>query len=147
MTVVGTASLEAERDALKKDRLTALLLAEKRRRAVVAGNDAAKVEAVDPTETADLLKEVYKRADITKPRNMVGMAKDLPGAEMQALLLANISVNEDSMRALALARGVVVRDYLAQRNLPTDRLFLGAAKTVAPSADWQPRADLTLNSQ
>jgi hypothetical protein len=94
-----------------------------------------------------LLKEVYKRADMTKPRNVVGMAKDLPTADMQALLLANISVNEDSMRALALARGVVVRDYLAARNLPTDRLFVGAAKIVAPSADWQPRADLTLNSQ
>jgi hypothetical protein len=65
---------------------------------------------------------------------------------MQALLLANISVNEDSMRELALARGVAVRDYLASRNLPADRLFLGAAKTVAPSADWKPRADLTLNN-
>ncbi|MFM2050133.1 MAG: hypothetical protein RL682_624 [Pseudomonadota bacterium] len=147
MTVVGTASLEAERDALKKDRLTALLLTEKRRRAVVAGQDATTVVAVSPTEATDLLKEVYKRADMTKPRNVVGMAKDLPTADMQALLLANISVNEDSMRALALARGVVVRDYLAARNLPTDRLFVGAAKTVAPSADWQPRADLTLNSQ
>jgi hypothetical protein len=147
MTVVGTASLEAERDALKKDRLTALLLTEKRRRTVVAGQDATTVVAVSPTEAADLLKEVYKRADMTKPRNVVGMAKDLPTADMQALLLANISVNEDSMRALALARGVVVRDYLAARNLPTDRLFVGAAKIVAPSADWQPRADLTLNSQ
>ncbi|MEY4344908.1 MAG: hypothetical protein RL032_740 [Pseudomonadota bacterium] len=147
MTVVGTASLEAERDALKKDRLTALLLTEKRRRAVVAGQDASTVVTVSPTEAADLLKEVYKRADMTKPRNVVGMAKDLPSADMQALLLANISVNEDSMRALALARGVVVRDYLAARNLPTDRLFVGAAKTVAPSADWQPHADLTLNSQ
>ena len=146
MTVVGTASLEAERDALKKDRLTGLLLTEKRRRAVVAGQDAATVNAVDPTETADLLKEVYKRADITKPRNIVGMAKDLPTADMQALLLANISVNEDSMRELAMARGVVVRDYLATRDVPADRLFLGAAKTVAPSADWQPRADLTLNA-
>jgi stage V sporulation protein SpoVS len=116
MTIVGTASLEAERDALKKDQLNASLLSEKRRRAVVAGQDAATVVAEDP-------------------------------AEMQALLLANISVNEDSVRALALARGVVVRDYLAARNVPTDRLFLGAAKTVAPSADWQPRADLTLNSQ
>jgi hypothetical protein len=146
MTVVGTASLDAERDALKKDRLIALLLAEKRRRAVVAGQDAASVNAVDAAETADLLKEVYKRADISKPRNIVGMAKDLPTADMQALLLANISVNEDSMRELALARGVAVRDYLATRNLPADRLFLGAAKTVAPSADWKPRADLTLNN-
>jgi hypothetical protein len=147
MTVVGTASLEVEREALKKDRLAALLLTEKRRRAVVAGQDGAKVSALDSIEIPDLVAEVYKRADIKKPRNVVGMAKDLPTAEMEALLLSNISVDEDSMRALALARAVVVRDYLVERNLPTDRLFVGAAKTVPASADWQPRADLTLNGQ
>lgn len=147
MTVVGTASLEVEREALKKDRLAALLLTEKRRRAVVARQDGARVSALDSTEIPDLVAEVYKRADIKKPRNVVGMAKDLPTAEMEALLLSNISVDEDSMRALALARAVVVRDYLVERNLPTDRLFVGAAKTVPASADWQPRADLTLNGQ
>jgi hypothetical protein len=147
MTVVGTASLEVERDALKKDRLAELLLTEKRRRAVVAGQDGAKVSALDPTEIPDLVTEVYKRAAIKKPRNVVGMAKDLPIAEMEALLLSNMSVDEDSMRALALARGVVVRDYLVERNLPIDRLFVGAAKTVPSSADWQPRADLTLTGQ
>ena len=147
LTVQGTASLDAERDALKRERLTGLVLAEKRRRAAVAGQDTAAVAGVSDTEYPVLLKEVYKRADITKPRNLVGMAKDLPQSEMEALLLANIGVNDDAMRALALNRGVAVRDYLAAQKVESDRLFLGAAKTVLPQTDWRPRAELSLTSR
>ncbi len=65
---------------------------------------------------------------------------------MEALLLANIPVTEDAMRELALQRGVAVKDYLASRQLPVERLFLGAAKPVAPDPKWTPRAELTLAS-
>ena len=81
---------------------------------------------------------------MAKPRNLVGMAKDLPLSEMEALLLASIPVSEEAIRALALARGVAVRDYLASRQLPQDRLFLGAAHVVPTQPSWQPRAELTL---
>lgn len=143
VTVVGTASLDAERDALKRERLKTLMLAEKRRRAVVTGQDAATVgNVVSAEEYPTLLKDVYRRADIAKPRNLIGLAKDIPQAEMEALLLASITVNEDAMRALAVQRGVVVKDYLASRKLASERLFLGAARTVAPEGDWKPRAEL-----
>jgi len=147
VTVLGTASLEAEREALKRERLRGLLLAEKRRQAAVAGQDTATVTAVTDAEYPALLKEVYRRADITKPRNMVGFAKTLPAPEMEALLLASIGVNEDVMRELALSRGVAVRDYLAAKQLESERLFLGAAKTVPPQTDWRPRAELSLTSR
>jgi hypothetical protein len=150
MTVVGTASLELERDALKTQKLAEQLLAEKRRRAVVSGQGASTVTPVESTEAEALLKAVYKRADIPKPRNMLGLTKDIPLAEMEGLLKANIPVNEDSMRELALQRSVVVKDYLASRQLPTERLFLGAVKTVNPKATeesaWKPRAELSLTS-
>jgi hypothetical protein len=143
VTVVGTASLEAERDALKRERLKTLMLAEKRRRAVVTGQDAATVgNAVSEEEYPTLLKDVYRRADIAKPRNLIGLAKDIPQAEMEALLLASITVNEDAMRALAVQRGVVVKDYLASHQVASERLFLGAARTVATGGDWKPRAEL-----
>ena len=147
LTVQGIASLEAERDALKRERLTGLVLAEKRRRAAVAGQDTAAVAGVAEAEYPALLKEVYKRSDITKPRNLVGMAKDLPQGEMEALLLAHIGVNDDAMRELALNRGVTVRDYLATQKVESERLFLGAAKTLAPTGDWKPRAELNLTSR
>jgi hypothetical protein len=151
MTVVGTSSLEVEREAVKSERLKTMLLAEKRRRAVVSGGNAAAVQALDASESAALLRAVYRRADITKPRNLVGLAKDIPEAEMEALLKANMSVNEDAMRELALQRGVVVKDYLASRQLPAERLFLGAAKAVKPDASadavWKPSAELSLTQR
>ncbi|MFM2274354.1 MAG: hypothetical protein RL211_226 [Pseudomonadota bacterium] len=144
MTVVGASSLELERDGYKRERLKSLLLAEKRRAAVVTGQNAAAVAAVGDAEAPALLKEVYKRADIPKPRNLIGIAKDIPPAEMEALLLAGINVTQDVMRELAVQRGVVVKDYLATKQLPVERLFLGAAKPVAADGKWTPRADLSL---
>ena len=146
MTVVGTASLDAEREATKRERLQALLRAEKRRALATSGAaaDAAAPVVVSEAELPALLKEVYKRADITKPRNLVGLAKDLPVEEMEALLLANIPVTEDTMRELALQRGIAVKDYLGSRQLPVERLFLGAVKPAANDPQWSPRAELSL---
>lgn len=38
-------------------------------------------------------------------------------------------------------------DCLAGQKLPMERLFLGAAKTVTPNANWQPQAELNLAAQ
>jgi hypothetical protein len=149
MTVVGTASLEAEREAYKKERLRALLVAEKRR-GMLAGNasaaEAGATLTISDAEAPALLKEVYKRADITKPRNLAGVAQDIPLPEMEALLLANIDVTEDAIRQLAVQRGVAVKDYLSGQKLPVERLFLGAVKPVANDPKWTPRAELNLGN-
>jgi hypothetical protein len=75
---------------------------------------------------------------------LLGLVKDIPVEEMQALLLANLPAGEDAMRELALQRGLAVRDYLATQNLTTDRLFLGQPKTVSSEENWSPRAQLSL---
>lgn len=145
MTVVGTASLDVEREGFKREQLQALLLAEKRR-ATSTPTDA-NTPAVTSQEYPLLLKAVYKRADFPKPRNLIGMAKDLPAPEMEALLLTNLPASETTMQDLAVKRGVVVRDYLASLKLPLERLFLGAAKAVPPEAKWRPRAELNLATE
>ena len=151
LTVVGTASIEAEREAFKRERLLVLLLAEKRRGLVISASatgaaDAAAVNSVSDTERAALLKEVYKRADIVKPRNLAGVVQDIEVAEIEALLLANIAVTDDAIQELALQRGIAVKDYLSSQKLPVERLFLGAAKPVAADPKWSPRAELNLAS-
>ncbi len=65
--------------------------------------------------------------EMARPRNAVGMLKDVPPAEMEGLLLADMQVSEDAVRQLALQRSVAVRDYLAAQSVPLERLFLGAA--------------------
>jgi hypothetical protein len=144
MTVVGTASLAQEREAFKRAQLLSLVLAEKRRSSPSPAAAASEPLHVSDQDYPALLKAVYKRADFAKPRNLIGLAKDIPLPEMEALLLANLSATEADLAALAVRRGVVVRDYLAGLKLPMDRLFLGAVKAVPPEAKWQPRAELNL---
>lgn len=144
MTVVGEAALEAERSGWQQQQVQQLLLAEKRRRALRAGRAADSVTAVAPAEEAALLKAVYARAEFKKPRNLLGMDKDLPDNEMRTLLQAHAPVPDNAMRELALARAVVVRDYLAAQELPLKRLFLGAPVQASSGPDWQPRARLEL---
>lgn len=147
MTVAGTADLQTEREAFRRERLRSLVQAEKRRVAVLAGQTATAAVSVSEAEYPALLKEVYRRADMPKPRNFIGLAKDLPAAEMEALLLAGIPASDDAMRELALQRAVAVRDYLASRDLPAERLFLGAARVSSHPAGWSPRAELNLAMQ
>jgi len=148
MTVVGTASLEVERDDFKRQQLQALVQGEKRRNQPAGdGKEATAPVKVTAEEYPALLKAVYKRGDFPKPRNLIGLTKDMPVPEMEALLLAHLDASEAAMQALAVKRGVVVRDYLASLKLPSDRLFLGAAKAVAPESKWQPRAELNLTTE
>lgn len=158
LTVVGSASLNAERDALQREKLRRRVEAEKRRNAVLQGTslaapkeegDAGEADppadtAVSDTEYPTLLKAIYKRANFPKPRNALGLAKDLPVPEMEQLLLANMPADDDAIRQLAIQRGVAVRDYLAVKQLPLDRLFLGASKTVDEGTGWKPQAELQL---
>jgi len=144
MTVVGTASLDKERDAYQRQRLRDMTQAEKRRVAIRAGKDAAEVAPVTDAEYPELLAAIYKRSEVTKPRNMVGLAKDLPVKDMEDLLLASIPVDEESMRQLAVARGAAARDYLLEQKLPSERIFLGAVRTKAEGADWKPGVELKL---
>ncbi|MDR3453837.1 MAG: DUF748 domain-containing protein [Rhodoferax sp.] len=169
MTVVGTSSLDAEIEGYRRERLNAMVRAEKRRETTIGGSAApapaaaasaaagaaALATTVSDAEYPALLKQVYKHADLPKPRNLIGMAKDIPQAEMESLLMANIPVTEDAMRELALARGEAVKDYLATKQVPAQQLFLGAPKAAAdqpategkPGAKWSPHADLNLATQ
>ena len=185
VTVIGTADLKTEREGWLRERLNALVAAEKRSSG--QGNQAAAVavpavtaasgpqatvngvQSTAPEMNAEeypvLLRRVYRRADLPgKPRNVVGLTKDIPVAEMESLLMAHIDVNEDAMRQLAVQRGVAVKDYLANQQLPSERLFLGAARigkaatdaTATPAGEageagkqtaWNPRAELNLSAK
>ena len=66
---------------------------------------------------------------------------------MEAALLESIEPGDDAMHQLAVRRGVAVRDYLASKELPLARLFLGAAKTPDGGEGWTPRAELKLSME
>ena len=75
------------------------------------------------------LQIVYQSEKFDKPRNFIGMAKTLPAAEAEALILKNLPVSADDLRVLAQKREDVVRDYLENTGkVDRDRLFLIAPK-------------------
>ena len=81
-------------------------------------------------------------------RNALGMAKDIPGPEMEAMLKKQMRVSEDTARQIALQRGVTVRDALVAKGMPSERMFLAAPKLhVSGEGDavWTPRAQLSLD--
>ncbi len=156
MTVTGAADAAAERDAFQAAAVEARLLVEQKREGVRAGEPASAASAASapPTwgadERARLLKQVYKETDLpNKPRNALGFARDISGPEMEALLKARVPVNDEALRALALQRGIAVRDALLAKGLPSERLFLAAPKLRAAGEDtapWSPRVQLTLSA-
>ncbi|RKR68568.1 uncharacterized protein involved in outer membrane biogenesis [Acidovorax sp. 94] len=141
ITVTGTASLQDEREGLRRESLQQRVLAEKRR---ANPGDTAPVSAA---EYPALLKEVYRRADIPKPRNLVGLTKELTVPEMEALLLANQPATEAMAAELATQRGQAIRAYLVAQKLPVERLFVAAPKAGKQPEKWTPRADLSLATQ
>lgn len=141
ITVTGTASLQEEREGLQRESLQQRVLAEKRRAS------PADTSPVSAAEYPALLKEVYRRADMPKPRNLVGLAKDLTVPEMEALLLANQAATEAMAAELATQRGQAIRAYLVAQKLPVERLFVAAPKSGKQPEKWTPRADLSLATQ
>ena len=141
LTVTGTANLEAEREGLQRERLQQLVRAEKRR----AQPDST--EPVTADEYPALLKAAYGRASIPKPRNLVGIAKDLSVSEMEALLMANQPATEAMAAELAAQRGHAIQSYLAAQKLPAERLFLAAPKTGSQVPKGAPQAELSLATQ
>jgi hypothetical protein len=78
------------------------------------------------------LKAAYGEETFPKPRNVIGLAQDLPVAEMEKLMMQHGKVSDDEMRELASQRAQAVRDaILATGQAEADRLFVVAAKPLS----------------
>jgi hypothetical protein len=150
LTITGSADPQAERADWQREQVESQLRTMARDESLRSGAPAAAPAAVPavlaPATRSALLKALYKQTRIPdKPRNLVGMIKDLPDAEMEGLLVRNVAVNDESMRQQALARAIAVRDALIAKGISSDRLFLAApALHAADAAPWTPRATLAL---
>jgi hypothetical protein len=151
MRVAGASDPQSERDAMQRSALDARIAAEQRREALRAGGASdAPLPALTAAQREALVKRIYSDTRLpNKPRNVIGLAKDIPLAEMETLLRAGTLVTTDSARELALQRGLAVRDALVAKGLPSERLFLAAPRLRASGEDdaaWSPRVQLTLST-
>ncbi|HEX7814722.1 DUF748 domain-containing protein, partial [Dyella sp.] len=58
------------------------------------------------------LEKAYKHAKFKKERNLIGMTKSQPPADMQKLMEANMPVDQDALRQLAQRRADTVRQWM-----------------------------------
>jgi hypothetical protein len=88
---------------------------------------------VEADEFPKYLAQAYKEEKFPKPRNLLGMAKDLPVPEMEKLMLTHILVTNDDLRRIALQRASNVKERLTRTGMvETGRIFLVEPKTLPP---------------
>ncbi|MCE1244104.1 DUF748 domain-containing protein [Oryzomicrobium sp.] len=138
--ITGIAVSDKEADDYRRAQLERKVKLRKRSSADPDADDVA----VSPAEYPALLEKVYKDASFPKPRNLIGLTKTLPVPEMERLLLANTPAGEPELRKLAERRAKAVQDYLVEKGIASERLFLVTPKLEAGSDAGQPRVALSL---
>lgn len=121
LEITGQADPEIDREGLKRVALERLVRQERRK----AQPDDDSAEALADADYPTYLTRVYKAAKFPKPRNVIGLPKDLPVEEMEKLILANTTVSEEDVRSLARRRAENVQVWLTEQGkIAPERLFL-----------------------
>jgi uncharacterized protein involved in outer membrane biogenesis len=133
--VVGYVDPEQDREGLISYRFERQVKAQKLRDLSEAETATDQIDAVtiEPEEREKYLKKAYKAADFKKPKNLVGLAKDLPAEEMEKLMRENLSVTDEDLAMLAQERSQTVVGYLTEQGkIEANRVFLVRPKSLTP---------------
>ena len=135
--IMGTVDPEQDIEGLKHaniDRKVRALKRQEMRQARDAGSTPGPVE-VTVEEYPALLERVYREEEFPKPRNMFGMVTSLPVEEMEKLILAHSTIDENDLRTLGDRRVKAVRDWLVEHEVPAERIFLLPTKITGESGE------------
>jgi hypothetical protein len=134
---------EKDREGLRRYRFEQQVKAQKLKDTVKKGTSVASVDEVkiEPSDYEKYLKKAYKAAKFPKPRNVIGIAKDLPPEEMEKLMLTNTPVTNDDLTQLANARAQAAKDFITKgEQVALERVFLLAPKVEAPKGEEKLKA-------
>jgi hypothetical protein len=135
LDIAGRVVPDADRDGLKRVALDRAMRAQKQKALVAKGESAVSLDAlaIDATEYATYLAAVYDDTKLPdKPRNFIGLAKEIPQAEMESMLLASYGADDEALRALANRRAETVKEWLnGTGGIASDRMFVVAPKLSA----------------
>ncbi|MFA5028494.1 MAG: hypothetical protein WC713_11525, partial [Candidatus Methylomirabilota bacterium] len=125
---------DRDRESLRQALFTRKLQAQKALDLTKRGQPAVSVETVriEPQERERYLRLAYRAEKFPKPRNMVGLTKSLPAAEMEKLIFTHIQVTDDDLRDLASRRAGTVKEALVTGKVPPERIFILTPKALAP---------------
>lgn len=142
LEIAGGSDAELDREGLKRLAVERAVKAEKLKEQLKRNIEGASLDAVQVAaqEYPVYLQRAYKEAKFPKPRNLLGLQKELPPAEMEKLLLANSPVGEEDLRQLGLRRAEAVQSWLEEEGkVAMERLFLLPAKAGAGRVDFSLR--------
>jgi hypothetical protein len=125
----GRVEPDADRDALKRTAVDRQIKAAKLKDTGGKAADAASLDEVtiDPKEYEKYLTAAYRAAKFERPRNTIGMLKDLPVPEMEQLMLANAQASDEDLRLLAGARAQAAKTWLVETGkVAAERVFIVA---------------------
>jgi len=135
LEVTGFADIEKDRQELISYRFDKQIRAQRLKKMKKKEAAAVSVDSViiAPEEYEKYLKMAYKAGKFKKPENILGITKNIPVPEMEALILENIHVTDDDLRSLANERAQVVKNYiLGQGEVEPKRLFLIEPQALTP---------------
>jgi hypothetical protein len=134
LDVAGRVDPQADREGLKQASIERKVKVQKfddLRREGKAPASAGAV-TVEKAEYEKYLRRAYGDERFPKPRNVIGIAKDLPVPEMETLMLTHAQVTDEDLRLLANARAQAAKDWIVDEGkVPAERVFLVAPKLTA----------------
>lgn len=138
--ITGVANSASDRDGLQQAMLERRVKAQKLADLARQGKSGGSVSDVEVSaaEYPKYLEMAYKAEKFDKPRNLIGMAKSLPTAEMEKLMLANMPAGDDELRALAERRARIAYDTLTAKGVPGERAFVVQPRVDAVAEDKKP---------
>ena len=134
LEIIGRSDPATDLEGLKRAGIERKVKAQKLKE---LGRRGEAPRAVDDVQVAAeeyprFLKAAYGEETFPKPRNVIGLAQDLPVAEMEKLMMQHAKVSDDEMRELANRRADAVRDaILATGQAGAERLLIVAAKPMS----------------
>ena len=133
LEITGRADPEADKEGVKRVAIERAMQAEKLKDLKKAGEGKSLDDiAIAPEEYKTYLTRAYKEARFPKPRNLIGLQKDLPVEEMEKLMLTNLPATDDDLKALAVRRSEAVQSWLVEQGrVPPERVFLLPPKVEA----------------
>ena len=141
LDIVGRVDTEADKEGLRRVAVEHKVKAVKFESLGKQGEGLASLDEVkiDPAEYPALLKQAYGREKFPKPRNIVGLAKDLPVPEMEKLMLTNATVTDDDLRQLAIRRARIVAEAIAKTGkVGAERVFVLEPKLKVEAGEKAP---------
>ncbi len=147
LEITGRADPETDKEGIKRVAIERAVKAEKLKDQLNKGGEGASVDTIEvaAAEYPVYLQRAYKEAKFPKPRNLIGMQKELPVEEMEKLMLTNLPATDDDVRQLALRRAENVQSWLIDEGkVPPERIFLVEPKTEAGEKGKGSRVDFSL---